>query len=536
MKIAKIEIQNFRSIREYSFDLADFNVFVGQNNHGKTNLFDALSWFDSGKTDRADIFMHEEGSVALIRVHYSGVQAALDLLQNEEYKAALKNKIQDFDEIAVEKTSVDNKRSIIVDGINIGNPRGFDSALNYFLPKIEYVTTKVRLNEVSGYKSKSPIAEMLGSVLSDVIEHDPKYKDFIRLFDEIFNSSTSIFRDAVKTLEGKVEFYLEKQFAEGAKVDFKISDPAIEDMLKGFETFVNDGIRTRAEEKGDGMKRAIMLAIIQSYADYRKEKGLINSFIFLIDEAELHLHPSAQRALKRALRDIIESHGQVLINTHSSIFANESFESQKLFSVKKVAGESGIQEIITEQQRLDSIYQLLGGSPSDLLLPNNFIIVEGPSECKFLERIIDRFYFDNKKLSGTKVLFARGDHERARNVYDCIHEAYLPLQTNGIYKNIIVIILDKPHLSKEASFAEFKEAYPHLQEGTNIHVLSEDALEKYYPDGFKKNDAEIKVMDEARQKVNYAIEVAEKISLEQFRDQMPVMFSALEQASVMAYE
>ena len=75
----------------------------------------------------------------------------------------------------------------------VGNPRGLDSALNYFLPKIEYVTTRIRLGDVSGFKSKSPIAEMLSGVLSDVVKDDPKYKDFLKLFDELFNELKKVY-------------------------------------------------------------------------------------------------------------------------------------------------------------------------------------------------------------------------------------------------------------------------------------------------------------------------------------------------------
>lgn len=50
------------------------------------------------------------------------------------------------------------------------------------------------------------------------------------------------------------------------------------------------------------MQRALMLAIIQVYADYRKEnEDLGKSFLFFIDEAEPHLHPAAQRKLKSLL-------------------------------------------------------------------------------------------------------------------------------------------------------------------------------------------------------------------------------------------
>ena len=57
MKIKSIKIKNFKSLREVEVDTSSFNVFVGQNNHGKTNLFQAIEWFYTGKTD-TDSFRH----------------------------------------------------------------------------------------------------------------------------------------------------------------------------------------------------------------------------------------------------------------------------------------------------------------------------------------------------------------------------------------------------------------------------------------------------------------------------------------------
>jgi len=99
-----------------------------------------------------------------------------------------------------------------------------------------------------------------------------------------------------------------------SKLHSVVTEPAFDDLLKNFETSINDGIETTAEEKGDGMQRALMLAIIKTYSDYRREKDeLGKSFVFLIDEAELHLHPTAQRQLKEALILLAENGDQVFV-------------------------------------------------------------------------------------------------------------------------------------------------------------------------------------------------------------------------------
>ncbi len=55
MKIARVIIRNFRSIENVGFSPEAFNVMVGQNNHGKTNIIKALEWFYSGKGDVDDM-------------------------------------------------------------------------------------------------------------------------------------------------------------------------------------------------------------------------------------------------------------------------------------------------------------------------------------------------------------------------------------------------------------------------------------------------------------------------------------------------
>lgn len=530
MKISRIEVENFKSIEKYDFPVEYFNVFIGKNNHGKTNLFDALDWFDSGKTASNFYRNNDNRLVVKVRIHFIEAQSALESLPDGAYKTKISGLLNESDEFIVEKTSETDKRSVIVGGENLGNPTGIDPALNYFLPKIVYVTTRHKLADVAGYKAKSPIAEMLADVLKDMVDNEPRYQTFLEMFGELFNEDGSVFRTAVNDLQGRVEGYLAKQFAEGATVRFQIENPAVEDMLKRFETDVNDGINTKAEDKGDGMQRAIMLAIVQAYADYRRDKGIARNFLFLIDEAELHLHPTAQRSLKTALRDIVENGGQVLINSHSSIFANESFDNQLLYQVEKVSGASELRPIESPQEQLDSIYQLLGGSPRDILLPSNFIIVEGRSELEFLKIVISRFWADDPRCSQIHILMACGDHDRADVVYHRVHDAYTPLLTNGVYRDKVVVMLDHPTPEKEESFEEFKRTHPSLVEDEHLHVLPVNAIELYYPAPHTKTAEEVTGMT-TQDKTELGVEVAQAIaSLADLERDMPVVVNTIRKA------
>ena len=45
MKIKEVRIKNWRSIQSVELDYQDLMIFIGQNNHGKSNILSAISFF-----------------------------------------------------------------------------------------------------------------------------------------------------------------------------------------------------------------------------------------------------------------------------------------------------------------------------------------------------------------------------------------------------------------------------------------------------------------------------------------------------------
>ncbi len=524
MKISKIKVNNFRSIEEVEIIPSNFNVFVGQNNHGKTNFFEAINWFYSGRSSKDMKYMRDDSKDIIVEIEFQGAQDGVNGMPDGTTKTKMSNLLDGADSFIVKKTSIDDKRVFIIDGEVKTNPAGFDTALNQFIPKMEYVTTKIRLADVSKYKSKSPITEMLSGVLSAIISTSPDYQAFKDQFDHLFNKQDSEVRIELNNLGDRVQVFLQKQFPEDTTVKFSVENPVFDDLLKNFETEVDDGVKTTAEEKGDGMQRAIMLSIIQAYAQYRKEKRITRDFLFLIDEAELHLHPSGQRALKNALLDIADEGDQVFVNTHSSVLVADSNDMQSIFKVEKNNKKTDIIKS-DEVMKMNIIYELLGGSPADLLLPINFLIVEGQSEFIFLDGIIRRFYPDN--FGRIKILFARGDVIEQEKRYIRVAETYIPLN-NPIYKERVTFIFDKPNASIQNKYDEFKSAHPYLTDNEHLHQLPTETLEEYYPDNWKKTREEME--NENLSKVPYAKEVAKNITQEEFEQNMQVLKTALDKA------
>lgn len=524
MKISKISVENYRSIQKVEVDLSKFAIFVGQNNHGKTNFFEAIEWFYTAKASNKDEhFDRDEGKKISVEIFFEDVIATdIEKLTTDANKTKIRTMLGTATVFSVLKTSIDHKRKYFVSGDDKGNPSGLDTAINEFLPKLEYVNTKIRLDDVSKYKDKNPIGMMLSGVLTAIIENSQDYIHFKKQFSILFDNEDSEVRKELNKLGLNVEVYLQKQFPDGTKVKFGVNPPHFTELLKSFDTTVDDGIETKAEDKGDGMQRAIMLAIIQAFADYRKKQSGGGSFLFLIDEAELHLHPSAQRLLKKALLDICVT-DQVFVNTHSSVLVVENNEHQKIFKVEKSNRITTIYEI-NDTEKIDIIFDLLGGSPSDLLLPRNFLIVEGRSEFEFISQVVKRFYGDRYK--GIKILFAGGDIGEQEPTLLAVHKLFVPLagSENPIYKDRAIILIDKPNSAQLTKYNSFKQGYPYLFNNGQIFELEKESLEEYYPNPFGKKEGEIS----NDQKVKYAKDVADKITKTQFESNMKVIFDALE--------
>ncbi len=534
MKISKIKVKNFRSIKDADIELDNFSIFVGQNNHGKTNLFEAVEWFYNAKSSSEEQHFNKETNKIEVELEYVDVNDDdIEKLATEANKTKIRNLLDGNTSFIIKKTSDDHKRSYFVNGDDKGNPSGLDTAINEFLPKLEYVNTKITLDDVAKYKDKNAIGQMLSGVLTVIVEQSEDYKAFKEQFQKLFEDEASEIRVQLNDLGNQVGIYLKKQFPEEVEVRFTVNPPQFSDLLKSFDTSVDDGVKTKAEDKGDGMQRAIMLAIIQAFADYRKKQSSGSSFLFLIDEAELHLHPSAQRLLKKALEDISKS-DQVMLNTHSSVLVVDDCDNQSLFKVEKDQKITTVTPV-DEIDKINIIYELLGGSPYDLLLPKNFLVVEGKSEYELITRVIKKYYREEYK--GIKVLFAGGDITRQQDAIDAVDKTLRPLVgDNAVYKKSLVVLLDKPNPTQKSLYDQFKQGYKYLFDDERVFELPTNTLEEYYPSPYTKTAEEVKELQEVDGgKKQLAVEVAENISKEDFEAKMTVVSDAIKKALEKSY-
>lgn len=524
MRIDEITIKNFRSIKEATINPQRFNIFVGQNNHGKSNLFEAIEWFYTGKGNIQDIkHCDAEDESIEVEIKFSGVQEGIKHISNSTNQEKLKKVLDTTDVMCVRRTSKSAKDRFLYNPKTKDwkkQPTGADSAFNNCMPRFEFIEATKNFRDVSAYKNTTPIGQMLGGLVEETLEKDDEYKDFIKQFDRLFGNSNSKIRQALDGLSNKVSEYLKEQFPDCVDIKFHVKEPGFDDLLKNYDTEVNDGVVTKADDKGDGMQRALMLSIIKAHADFRRTEALGRSFLFFIDEAELHLHPTGQRQLKQSLLELTSGEGtdQVFITTHSSVLIadGDQDDNQAFFRVQKENKKTTV-ENISRADKHTVIYDMLGGNPADLLLPANFMIVEGPSEVEFLNKIINRFYQDKPEIH---ILPAYGDDEAQNQTMNAINKVFLPLKIKPIYKNKLTILCDMPDDNKQARFDQFRNENTFLERNGQLFVLDVNGLEDYYPDVLSQEC-------ERENKVKKAKWMANRITQNQFEQDMDIMHRAL---------
>jgi putative ATP-dependent endonuclease of the OLD family len=531
MRISTLTIKNFRSLVDVTIKPSGFNVLVGRNNHGKSNLFEAVEWFYAGKGDLSDLRHAGAGAdtEVVVEIEFLGAQEGLAHISNKENQQKLKNIIGEDDVLRVRRTSADPKVRYVYNSKDAKwqkQPAGADSAFNNCIPRFEFVLTDKSLKEVAAFKATTPIGQMLSNVLTEALEQDQRYVDFKAKFEELFESPESSVRQLLQQTSDRVRDHLKLQFPDCTALEFKVEIPPLDEFLKSYSTTVDDGVPTLAEDKGDGMQRALMLAIIKAHADARRHEALGKAFIFFIDEAELHLHPSAQRQLKTALTGLAESVDQVFITTHSSVFLSDSHGAQTEFVVEKEDKVTSVKPM-TNKERMRTVYELLGGNPTDLLLPANFLVVEGPSEVYFLEAICSRFYAGMPRIH---VVAADGDDERQAQYLAAIMKCYAPLGDSPIYRKCAVLLFDAPTgQDKEARLAAFLDQNPDIRNNNRAHTLPTAGLEGYYPAAVRAQFAQL------TNKTKLARAIGRTITQQQFEQDMPVMFAALSACWQKAY-
>lgn len=334
MRITKVVIENYRSIKNLELVFNSLFGLIGANSAGKSNILRALNLVLGERypmpqsLSKKDFFNENMQNNILIQVFFDtpfesyrekckGIQFTTSYhAETNSFNADLKA-INMSHECQNWRMNGEAREQIPV--LYIPASRNFEfhlqnssewSLLGKIIKNFNDIFPLEKLTELnSSFAEVKKILEI------------PKFKEF----EESFQTS---FREHVLPNENDIE------------ISFKAFDPknyykTISIIPKEYNEIKN------IDQMGEGMKNLILISLFRAYA-----KTFPDATIFLIEEPELYLHPQGRADLFNLFRTLAENGSQIIYTTHSQEFVDLEFFDCVGIVKKKSNERSGETQII----------------------------------------------------------------------------------------------------------------------------------------------------------------------------------------------
>lgn len=396
--IEKVRIRGYRRFRELVFEPHPrFNVFVGDNNAGKSTLLEAIGMALTGRVngrpmaDELDPFWFNRAEVAdFFAARARGEQVAPPVIEIEVF-------LTDRDEFA----------------------RNLLGAHNSDTPTRECPGVRVRIEPNPDYS-----VELEAHFQSDTAIVPVEYYrvDWRSFSDRVLTSrpkelTTAIIDSRTIRSNNGVDYHLRQilndHLEPSAKAEVSLAFRMVkEQMTNEHLTGVNEQIESLGGSIGD---RPLSLAMDQSsrgswdssivphvaevpfgmsglgeQASIKIALALSRSAdrsrVAMIEEPENHLSHTSLNVLLSQIETLAGSEQQLLVTTHSSYVLNRlGLDGLRLVS------DSGVTELASlDDETVNYFKKLPGYDTLRLVLADRFVLVEGPSD----EILFERFYSD----------------------------------------------------------------------------------------------------------------------------------------------
>lgn len=332
MKICKVTIHNWRSIRDLEIDFQDIMIFIGQNNHGKSNILSALLFFfgETGCTEldfkkgSDDLFVEVEfndlddhdkaqfqkyltienhikvrkqitkgcdfeyhGYCEMPQENYLKEEKIGDLTSRDKINATpLKDLIPTTGRVTKEIVKEAQEKYIQNNRANLSfhydleptNFLGLKTVAQGIFGNVFFIPAVKNATEEFNTKGKTIFNQLLSNVITEMSSSNQQYidtKEKISELTQVLNKNISDGSlnenrpEQITRLEKIIEDELKKWHT---TINIEITPPDIDEVLKvGTSVWVDDGVPTDVVRKGHGLQRALIFALIKAWANISKE-------------------------------------------------------------------------------------------------------------------------------------------------------------------------------------------------------------------------------------------------------------------------
>lgn len=429
---------SFKGIRGYStktsIELSPAtNYFVGENNSGKSSILDAINYLRNDTKTPKDTFT--------IGIDESYVEATLSFAPDEAKDALGNNytKLEDF------FSHTDNR-----DTIHIRRQSYEDTVINSKTGKSSKITTKnilIHNPETERFENPTGIAALiqqmfdtcfiyadeqvadhadmgksktLGKLISEqlsTIEEGAPWQQYIASHAALFESTGSgTVQEQLQTTAERVSALMSDQYG-NTSISFAFTPPETQALLKSGQVFISEPQETidemPLENKGTGMQRAFMLALLQVVAE--TSDNAHSGTIYGLDEPETWLHPRAQVQLSQALSRLSANGSQILIFSHSPyMLRHVNTKSDFVYIVERHNGKHTI--TLEENFRANIL-------PTVSLNAINYFAFQLPT-TEFLDELYGQFQ---------EIVAGPNKSLTEKEIHDALNKANIPAKKVWIY-------------------------------------------------------------------------------------------------------
>lgn len=521
MKIKNITIENYRGIKEeQTIPFGDFSTIVGKNDTGKSILIHAIaSFLDKSYSISKEDFNDESKPITIIgefedekikdilKEHLktekdTGIEEFIDdVLQDNVItiqKIINSPKSKTFDTINILTNDIDkpefsdlyNKKATEIEKIvktysikipveGTGNNSLYEKIkyIKEFCLAQGYAKKKIFLEDAKDCFQILPSVELFAA--DNAIDVDTSFKsDSLSEISSFFKGNTEL-----NDLETKITNQLNQE-ADQIK-NYMKDYVANVDTIEMVPEYVwnkavnNISIKLKCSNdmkgyplshKGSGYRRLFMVARLRYLAE-REEKF---NAIYLIEEPETFLHPSAQEDLIDAFSNLAEEN-QVIITTHSPIFAGATEKSSIILAQKQDQSiYSTIQNYHTGDDFISIIVQELGIKPYyNPQEVSKILFVESNNDREFYNFVCKKL-LSHDLINDRNILVLPGGGD---NLSSLVNIEYFERSGKKLF---LILDSDKQNTQEKIDLQKRRRDDFNIKPNSKAFLLNKSCIENYY--------------------------------------------------------
>lgn len=407
MRITKVHIEHFRSIKKLTFFPEPYCVLIGENNAGKTNILRALNlvigdkWPTENSFTEKDFHNEDTTKDIVIQVMFDNHFPVTDGPGNALAAYGIELRC------AMDASFLSGKEELIVTMHYLLKEGAIATFREGKKPRVNrgdrdkvplsYVDVFREYDKQSVTNRNSLLKRLLDEVNTDFLNNQtadipitmPDGETLLMSRKDAFEYTIQEAYKHLRTPEfEQIEQLLGQNVLEqmgmsppesDVRLHFEGYDPA--HLYRTLQLFIDQmGISTSASEVGAGMQSAIVVGILRTY-DALKKRGAI----FAIEEPEAFLHPQKARYFESVLQNLAASGNQVIVTTHSPIFV-QVYQPESIIHVCRnteqgtYTVQKSIKDIEPNEKRALKLLTEFDTERNELFFAKKVVLVEGNTE------------------------------------------------------------------------------------------------------------------------------------------------------------